>query len=41
MWVAAFDEVAEAIMGITVKKSSAFDEDGRKTIAWGLCGIKC
>ena len=30
MWVTAFDEVAEEIVGITVKKFSAFDDDGRK-----------
>ena len=31
MWVTAFDEVAEAILGITVKKFSAFDDDGTKS----------
>ena len=41
MWVTAFDEVAEVIMGVTVKKFNAFDYDGRKRVAWGLCGIKC
>ena len=39
--VTAFDEVAEAIMGITVKKCSAFDDDGRKRIAWGVSGMEC
>ena len=33
MWVTAFDEVAEAILGVTVKKFSAFDDDGRNRVA--------
>ena len=41
MWDTAFDEVAEAIMGITVKKFSAFDDDGRKRVAGGVSGMKC
>ena len=41
MWVTAFDEVAEAIMGVTVKKFSAFDDDGRKRVAGGVSGMKC
>ena len=28
-------------MGITVKKFSAFDDDGRKIIARGVSGMKC
>ena len=40
MWVTAFDEVAEAILGITVKKFSAFDDDGRKRVAGGVSGMK-
>ena len=35
MWVTAFDEVAEAILDVTVKKFSAFDDDGRKRVAGG------
>ena len=41
MWVTAFDEVAEAILGVTVKKFSAFDDDGRKRVAGGVSGMKC
>ena len=43
MWVTAFDEVAEAILGVTVtvKKFSAFDDDGRKRDAGGVSGMKC
>ena len=41
MWVTAFDEVAEAILGVTVKKFSAFDDDGRKRVAGGVSGKKC
>ena len=41
MWVTAFDEVAEAILGITVKQFSAFDEDGRKIVSGGVSGMKC
>ena len=41
MWVTAFDEVAEAIIGITVKTFSAFDDDGRKRVAGGVSGMKC
>ena len=32
-WVTAFDEVAEEIVGITVKKFSTFDDDGWKRFA--------
>ena len=38
LWVTAFDEVN---MGITVKKFNAFDDDGRKRVARGVCGMKC
>ena len=41
MWFTAFDEVAEAILGVTVKKFSAFDDDGRKSVAGGVSGMKC
>ena len=41
MWVTAFDEVAEVILGVTVKKFSAFDDDGRKRVVGGVSGMKC
>ena len=41
MWVTAFDEVAEEIVGITVKKFSAFDDDGRKRFVREVSGMKC
>ena len=41
MWVTAFDKVAESILGISVKKFSALDDDGRKRVAWGVSGMKC
>ena len=41
MWVTAFDEVAEAILGITVKKFSALDDDGRKRVAGGVSWMNC
>ena len=41
MWVTAFDEVAEVILGVTVKTFSAFDDDGRKRVAGGVSGMKC
>ena len=41
MRVTAFDEVADAILGVTVKKFSAFDDDGRKRVAGGVSGMKC
>ena len=41
MWVTAFDEVAEAILGVTVKKFGAFDDHGRKRVAGGVSGMKC
>ena len=41
MWVTAFDEVAEVILGFTVKKFSAFDDDGRKRVVGGVSGMKC
>ena len=40
MWVTAFDEVAESILGVSVKKFSARDDDGRKRIGWGVSGMK-
>ena len=40
MWITAFDEVAESIMGVSVKKFSALDDDGRKRVAWGVSGMK-
>ena len=41
MWVTAFDEVAEVILGVTVKKFSAFDDDGRKRVVGEVSGMKC
>ena len=41
MWVTAFDEVTEEIVGITVKKFSAFDDDGRKRFVREVSGRKC
>ena len=41
IWVTSFDEVAEEIVGITVKKFSAFDDDGRKRFVRVVSGIKC
>ena len=41
MWVTAFDEVAESILGIYVKKFSAIEDDGRKSVAWGVSVMKC
>ena len=35
MWVTAFADVAELIMGVSVEKFNAFDDAGRKRIAWG------
>ena len=40
MWVTAFDEVAEVILGVTVKKFSAFDDDGRKRVVGGVRAMK-
>ena len=37
MWVTAFAHVAELIMGVSVEEFGAFDDAGRKRIAWG-CG---
>ena len=36
MWVTAFDKVAESILGISVKKFSPLDDDGRNRVAWGV-----
>ena len=41
MWVTAFDKVAESIMGVSVKKLNALDDDGRKRDAWGVIGMNC
>ena len=40
MWVTAFDEFAKSILGVSVKKFSALDDDGRKSVAWVVCGMK-
>ena len=39
MWVTAFDEVADSILGVSVKKFSTLDDDGRKRVAWGVSGM--
>ena len=41
MWVTAFDKVAESILGVSVNKFNALDDDGRKRVAWGVIGINC
>ena len=41
MWVTAFADVAELLMGVSVEEFSAFNDEGRKRIAWGLRGTKC
>ena len=41
MWVTAFADVAELIMGVSVEEFGAFDDAGRKRIAWGARGMKC
>ena len=33
--VTAFADVAELIMGVSVKEFRAFDDEGRKRVAWG------
>ena len=35
MWVTAFADVADLIMGVSVEEFHAFDNAGRKRIAWG------
>ena len=34
MWVTAFADVAELITGVSVEEFHAFDDAGRKRIAW-------
>ena len=34
MWVTAFADVAELIIGVSVEEFNAFDDEGRKIIAW-------
>ena len=41
MWVNAFTDVAELIMGVSVGEFHAFDDEGQKRIAWGVRGMKC
>ena len=41
MWVTAFADVAELITGVSVEELHAFDDAGRKRIAWGVRGLKC
>ena len=40
-WVTAFADVAELITGVSVEEFHAFDDAGRKRIAWGVQGMKC
>ena len=35
MWVTSFADVAELITGVSVEEFHAFDDAGRKRIAWG------
>ena len=35
MWVTAFADVAELIMGVSVEEFHAFDDECRKRVAWG------
>ena len=41
MWVTAFADVAELVMGVSVEEFNAFDDAGRKRIAWGVQETKC
>ena len=41
MWVNAFTDVAELIIGVSVEEFHAVGDEGRKRIAWGVRGIKC
>ena len=41
MWVTAFGEVAESILGVSVERFDALDDDGRKRVAGGVSGMKC
>ena len=38
MWVTAFADVAE--LTVSVEEFNAFDDAGRKRIAWGVQGTK-
>ena len=40
MWVTAFADVAELIMGVSVEEFNAFDDEGR-IIAWGGALTEC
>ena len=41
MWVTAFGEVADSILGVSVEMFNALDDDGRKIVAWGVSGMRC
>ena len=41
MWVTAFAYVAELIVVVSVEEFHAFDDVGRKIIAWRVRGMKC
>ena len=41
MWVTAFADVAELIMGVSVEEFNAFGDEGRKRISWEVRGMKC
>ena len=41
MWVTAFDQVAVSILGVSVERFNALNDDGRKRVAWGVSGMKC
>ena len=41
MWSTAFDDVAESILGISVEDFEALNDVGKKTVVWGVIGMKC
>ena len=41
MWVTAFANIAESILGVSVEDFEALDDDQRKTVVFPAIGMKC
>ena len=41
MWVTAFDDVAENLLGVSVEDFEALGDDQRKTVVWPVIGMQC
>ena len=40
MWVTAFDDIAESLLGVSVEDFETLGDDQRKTVVWPVIGMK-